>query len=143
MAATFKDDTGAETVWKPDHAVVEYAFLSVMLNPGLMTDSICFVHGQGGGRHSTWTKDEVFWPYNLLPQDIPDARIITWGYNAEVAHFLSPYSKVRVRDHAKSLLNDLNGLRDSPETCTRPIIFVAHSLGGIVCAQVTFSLLAH
>lgn len=111
-------------------------------HPGFIVDSICFVHGLGGGRYSTWTKDEVFWPYNLLPKDIPDARIITWGYNAEVAHFLSPDSKVRVRDHAKSLLNDLNGLRDAPETCTRPIIFVAHSLGGIVCAQVTFLTLA-
>ena len=85
---------------------------------------------------STWKKDEVFWPYNLLARDIPDARIITWGYDADVAHFVSPVSTNRVKDHAKSLSNALNGLRSSPETSTRPLILIAHSLGGIICAQV-------
>ncbi|KAL8693885.1 MAG: hypothetical protein Q9224_003668 [Gallowayella concinna] len=98
--------------------------------------SICFVHGLNGGSVSTWKKGEVFWPYNLLAKNIPEARIITWGYDANVAHFLSPTSANRVKDHAKGLSNDLGGLRSSPETSTRPIIFIAHSLGGIVCAQV-------
>ena len=61
---------------------------------------------------------------------------MTWGYKADVTHFLSPTSTNRVKDHAKSLLNALSALRNSPETSRRPIIFVTHSLGGLVCAQV-------
>ena len=102
----------------------------------LIPHRICLVHGLGGGRVSTWKKDEVFWPYNLLARDIPDARIITWGYDADVAHFVSPVSTNRVKDNAKSLSSALNGLRSSPETSTRPLILIAHSLGGIICAQV-------
>ena len=102
-----------------------------------MLHSICFVHGLAGGRVSTWKQGKVFWPYNLLARDIPDARIITWGYDADIAHFLSPTSTNRVKDHAKGLSNALNGLRGPSGTPRRPIIFVAHSLGGIICAQVT------
>ena len=61
---------------------------------------------------------------------------MTWGYKADVTHFLSPTSTNRVKDHAKSLLNALSALRNSPETSRRPIMFVTHSLGGLVCAQV-------
>ncbi|KAL8913113.1 MAG: hypothetical protein Q9171_002007 [Xanthocarpia ochracea] len=101
----------------------------------LTIGSICFIHGLGGGRISTWSKGDVFWPYHLLAKDIPEARIMTWGYKADVAHFISPTSTNRVKDHAKSLSNALSALRNSPETSRRPIMFVAHSLGGLVCAQ--------
>ena len=102
----------------------------------LICNSICFVHCLHGGNVSTWKKGEVFWPYNLLAKNLPEARIISWGYNADVAHFLSQTSANRVKDHAKGLSSDLRCLKGSPLTSTRPIIFVAHSLGGIVCAQV-------
>ena len=107
-----------------------------------MFGSICFIHGLDGGRISTWKKGEVFWPYNLLARDVPDARIVTWGYNADAAHFLSstPTSANRVKDHARSLLNDLSGIRTTQETSKRPIIFIAHSLGGLICAQVRLKL---
>lgn len=78
----------------------------------------------------------MFWPYNLLARDIPDARIITWGYKADAGHFLAPISTNRVKDHANDLSRALSGVRNSSEITTRPIIFVAHSLGGIICAQV-------
>ncbi|KAL8982254.1 MAG: hypothetical protein Q9205_003183 [Flavoplaca limonia] len=119
MATNFKDELGPTVVYVPDHAIVD----------------ICFVHGLNGGNVSTWKKGEVFWPYNLLAKNLPEARIISWGYDADVAHFLSPTSANRVKDHAKGLSNDLRGLRGSPVASTRPIIFIAHSLGGIVCAQ--------
>lgn len=69
---------------------------------------------------------------------MPETRVITWGYNADYAHFLSPTSTNTVRDHARSLSNALSGLRNTSETCTRPIIFITYNLGGIICAQVIF-----
>lgn len=79
----------------------------------LMLDSICFIHGLGGGRASTWTKDDVFWPRVLLANDIPNARILTWGYDADFAHFWSAISNNKVDDHASNLLQDLGGFRES------------------------------
>lgn len=136
MAAEFKDVTGALTVLKPDHAVVDQAVILVLSDPDSFVDNICFVLGLGGGRISTWKKGEVFWPYNLLARDILEARIVVWRSNADLGHFLSPVSTNRIKDHATSLSSALSSLRDSPVTSTCPIVFVAHSLGGIICALV-------
>ena len=42
-----------------------------------------------GGKQKEIDSDEPrrnhpYWPYELLPTDIPDARIWTYGYNADV-----------------------------------------------------------
>ena len=102
----------------------------------MILGSIVFVHGLGGGRASTWTKDGVFWPRDLLPNDIADARIITWGYDANIAHFWASSTSNDIDNHAANLVNSVGGLRGPPKATDRPIIFVAHSLGGLVCARV-------
>lgn len=40
---------------------------------------IIFVHGLGGDPITSWEKDGVCWPRDLLPNDLPNARIITVG----------------------------------------------------------------
>lgn len=76
----------------------------------------------------------VYWPRDLLPDDCPEARIITWGYDTVVTHGYSrATSKNNIFAHAKDLLFSLNRER-SQDT---PIIFVAHSLGGIIVKEVS------
>ncbi|KAL4767251.1 Alpha/Beta hydrolase protein [Aspergillus nidulans var. acristatus] len=93
---------------------------------------VVFVHGLDGDSVSTWTKDETFWPRDLLPKSpfYQDARIFTFGYNREA--FLNPNCKSKVRTFTcgESLLNDLDDARSTSPN--RPIIFIGHSLGGIV-----------
>lgn len=83
-------------------------------------------------------KDNTLWPRDLLPKKIPRARILTFGYDADVYHFWSkPASENTIKDHGNNLTASLVGLRlENDKTATRPIIFVAHSLGGLVCAEV-------
>jgi pimeloyl-ACP methyl ester carboxylesterase len=97
---------------------------------------IVLIHGLNGHREKTWTDDQVFWPKDLLPADIPKARILAFGYDAIIVHFWSQASQNRIDNHADELFAALVGLRDRTKTNERPIIFVAHSLGGLVCAQV-------
>ncbi|ETS83590.1 hypothetical protein PFICI_05466 [Pestalotiopsis fici W106-1] len=90
---------------------------------------IIFVHGLRGSARKTWSKGNICWPRDLLKDDIRSARVITWGYDADVAHFFSNASQESIFGHADTLLGDLARLR---QDITRPIVFVAHSLGGLI-----------
>ena len=98
------------------------------------TVDICFVHGLTGDRESTWTADgqSAPWPQALLPTKLDRVRIITYGYNAYIVG-RSVASGNGLLDHAGNLLNDLTIHRDEYGAASRPLIFVAHSLGGLVC----------
>ncbi|KAH8905401.1 hypothetical protein BR93DRAFT_970192 [Coniochaeta sp. PMI_546] len=125
---------------------------------------IFFIHGLFGHPKDTWTRlvrparslddsgssapskkkmrwsfhpgdQEVFWPYDLLPQLLPQARIFTWGYDVKVQNLFSSVSKATVFQHAETLLMDIATLRSPTADTKRPIIFIAHSLGGIVVKE--------
>ena len=68
--------------------------------------SIVAVHGLNGHREKTWTVNEINWLRDFLPSDIPNARILTWGYDANT-HSTSTISAQYLYDHAKTLVSDL------------------------------------
>ena len=70
----------------------------------------------------------VFWPLDLLPVTLPECRIYTWGYCAEIG---GP-STTTVFQHARNLLSSVADSRISSVDRQRPIVWVTHSLGGIV-----------
>jgi pimeloyl-ACP methyl ester carboxylesterase len=100
--------------------------------------SIVFVHGLTGNRETTWTDKStgVFWPVSLLKNDIPKTRIVTFGYDADIAHFFATASQNCIRNHATNLANAVAQLRERTETEERPLVFVVHSLGGLVFEDV-------
>jgi len=64
---------------------------------------------------------------DFLPAQIPYARILLFGYNSNVAF---ETSIAGVGEQAASLLNRLSLKREN--IGMRPIVFIAHSLGGII-----------
>ncbi|KAJ5714223.1 uncharacterized protein N7483_011404 [Penicillium malachiteum] len=99
---------------------------------------IVAVHGLGGHREKSWTTpDGVNWLRSLLSQDIPNSRIMSWGYNASSGPGQEQHS---LQNLSEKLVLDLYRLREMTKTQTRPIIFMAHSLGGsIVKSALVFS----
>lgn len=97
--------------------------------------SIVIIHGLNGDATKSWTNPDTdaFWPKDFLPYDIPEARIMTFGYNANVAF---GNTTADIVDHAKDLLGSLIDKREEKDERPRPIVFIAHSLGGIVVKQV-------
>ncbi|KAH6706234.1 hypothetical protein BKA61DRAFT_492359 [Leptodontidium sp. MPI-SDFR-AT-0119] len=96
---------------------------------------VVFVHGLTGDREKTWTAGNVDapWPKILLPARLPNARFLTFGYDAQVADWRGMVSKNRISNHSWNLLTTLATYREDDSTNDRPIIFVCHSLGGLVC----------
>ncbi|KAL8768746.1 MAG: hypothetical protein Q9194_005629 [Teloschistes cf. exilis] len=99
-----------------------------------MLPPIVFVHGLTGHRDDTWKAHDAEepWPKAFLPQDIPNARLLTYGYDADVAHWMKPAGQNTTRENAQNLVNDLCTYRLRTKSPKRPILFIAHSLGGLI-----------
>ena len=96
---------------------------------------IVFVHGlnpKGSTSHArqTWTADNgVFWPEDLLCQELPTARILLFSYNSSI---LNNAADAHVSGHAINLCDRLKNVRLKEEEVHRPLVFVTHSLGGLL-----------
>jgi hypothetical protein len=140
--------------------VVEWVFFLLFPDraQGTRSQSIVAVHGLNGHREKSWMDDEsgILWLRDLLPYRFPNARILTFGYEANPLN-LSDVSHLTLNDHGISLIVELLRFRRNSEVSQpiphwqqdhqtsifldgqmerRPIIFLAHSLGGIVVKHV-------
>lgn len=81
-------------------------------------DSIISVHGLDGHRETSWTAaNGVNWLHDLLPCDIPDTRVLSWGYSlptAENIHETLSQQKV-----SEQLVRDLWEIRSSTNARTQ------------------------
>lgn len=73
------------------------------------------------------------WLRDFLPEAIPTARILTYGYDSKL---LDNNSTASIVEFSRNFLEALTSARASNEERFRPIIFVGHSLGGLVIKEV-------
>ncbi|KAK3994492.1 hypothetical protein QBC44DRAFT_44695 [Cladorrhinum sp. PSN332] len=81
-------------------------------------------------------KPEVYWPLDFLPASCPTARIFTWGYHTLVVDKKPLRLQGDIFAHAHEMLLELAGMRATLGARARPIVFVAHSTGGVVVKEV-------
>ena len=66
---------------------------------------------------------------------MPHARILGFSYDADIVNFSASRgdaSTARMTDHAATLLSHLYQLRQETGSTDRPLVVIAHSLGGLV-----------
>ncbi|RDA90164.1 hypothetical protein CP533_0525 [Ophiocordyceps camponoti-saundersi (nom. inval.)] len=123
-----------------NRSIARYETTAVYSNPEAKVD-IVLVHGLNGSPQKTWTASNgVFWPLDLLPASLrgTPANILTYGFNADV------YSRKHdgggggsasdnfIHQHAQTLVTSLTLFRRGEGTSRNGIIWVCHSLGGIL-----------
>jgi hypothetical protein len=108
-------------------AVLYPGYRRYLLTSGRLT-SILFIHGLTGDREKTWTAKNTSepWPRTLLPSKVPNARVLTFGYNAYVADWRELVSQVRIGNHAMNLLTTLVSYREDDDTVR---LIYSHLLG--------------
>jgi len=87
--------------------------------------NVVFVHGVEGHYENTWRYKNCFWP-DWIAEDFPDAAVWSFQYSAALSHWTG--HTMTLLDRAVSFLFHLQ----AEELWTRPIIFIAHSFGGLV-----------
>ncbi|MET0661173.1 MAG: alpha/beta fold hydrolase [Steroidobacteraceae bacterium] len=100
---------------------------------------VVFVHGLGGGAYSTWFSGEAselgFWPAKLA-EEHPSCCVWTLQYDTPMFEW-NPLSRsnIDLLDRAAWLVETLVQVQSDKKLPTRPLVFVAHSLGGVLVKQ--------
>jgi len=134
--SVFTDSSGSLQQGSINKQIARYEFSAVYTHPEAKAD-IILVHGLNGDPQKTWTaKNGVFWPTDLLPDSLKGQKvnIQVYGYNANVYSSGNDKSASDnfIYQHAQTLVTSLTYYRKSEDTMKNPIIWVAHSLGGIL-----------
>ncbi|EFY99702.1 hypothetical protein X797_001103 [Metarhizium robertsii] len=116
--------------------ISRYETSAVYSHPDAKVD-IVLVHGLNGNPEKTWTASNgTFWPTDLLPESLRgvQANVLVYGYNADVYSRKNDRSASDnfIHQHAQTLITNLTLYRKSEGTFRNPIIWVCHSLGGIL-----------
>ncbi|KAA8896139.1 hypothetical protein FN846DRAFT_893538 [Sphaerosporella brunnea] len=96
---------------------VEYGFPSLLLNS--YSSGLVAVHGLNGHAFQTWTAGDRMWLRDFLPEQLPKARIMTYGYNSNV---WDSSSTTTIPEFAQGLLGALVNKRGRKDR-KRPIVF--------------------
>lgn len=95
------------------------------------------VHGLMGNPFTTWTKGKdpngIPWIADLLPSELPHSRVFSYGYDS---NFVRSSSVAGIPEFAMNLLAWLKLKRSTEREKQRPLLFICHSLGGIITKKV-------
>ena len=121
---------------KPPWQVEEFFYgLTPVSDPEGAEVDIVAVTGLGGHALGSFRSNDngaVVWLRDFAPVDVPKARFLTYGYDTKLADSDSTQGIAHL---AQLLFHHLGAFRRNTCTSHRPLVFVCHSLGGLVLKE--------
>ncbi|PTB68629.1 hypothetical protein BBK36DRAFT_1166530 [Trichoderma citrinoviride] len=114
--------SSAQPVQERIHGLIE-----LISQPSDRSDAvdIIAIHGLNGHHENTWTDEQTGFNWlsdpSCLSKDIPNARILSYGYNS-ITYFSR--SNADIRDFASTLLAALRAKRRTSAEQQRPLVFI-------------------
>lgn len=132
------------TVYRAENPVIEWVASTwtelTLFRHFLLFPSIVAVHGLNGDAIKSFTsgKNQKFWlgDEDMLPRDLANCRILTFSYPASVAAVFGKTSSETILQHATTLVHESVADRQMDKGMERPVVFLCHSLGGIIVKRV-------
>lgn len=79
-----------------------------------------FLHGLRGDAKETWSKGSCLWPRDLLAKDLPNSRILLYGYDSGIARWdQSTVAQTDLRSDAEDMCAKLAAKRASTDSVSR------------------------
>ncbi|GAB7336811.1 hypothetical protein MBLNU13_g11322t2 [Cladosporium sp. NU13] len=128
---SYERPTPSHGTWRVDNDFIGFTPLS---DPDDANVDIVAVTGLGGHALGSFRSADGIsvWLRDFAPDDIPRARFITYGYDTSV---IGSNSNQGIHELAHTLLDGLATFRRHTQTQQRPLVFVCHSLGGVVLKE--------
>ncbi|OQD78945.1 hypothetical protein PENANT_c070G01951 [Penicillium antarcticum] len=102
-------------------------------NEPVIADIIA-IAGLDGHAYGSWQgrgNPGRMWLRDFLSKDLPQCRTMIYGYNSK----LSSHGVDTILDYGRELMEEIKKIRNTKELQQRPLIFIAHSFGGIIVAH--------
>jgi hypothetical protein len=117
--------------WRVDKDFIGF---TPLCDPDDANVDIVAVTGLGGHALGSFRSADGLsvWLRDFAPEDIPQARFITYGYDTAV---VESDNNQGIRELAHTLLDALAIFRQRTQTQQHPLLFVCHSLGGVVLKE--------
>ncbi|KAK0612772.1 hypothetical protein B0T17DRAFT_384102 [Bombardia bombarda] len=123
-ARDIDDAATAARLTRVDHPRSSFSLITAGQDP--INCDIIFVHGLSGDDKSTWKCGSVSWP-DMLAQEFKHSRLLSFNYDRSI---WTGSNMRAMQSVAEQFLLKLTMHRRRDAVGHRPIIFVAHSLGG-------------
>ncbi|KAJ5917515.1 hypothetical protein N7466_011069 [Penicillium verhagenii] len=101
---------------------------------GPVAADIIAIAGLDGHAYGSWQGRGNLgrmWLRDFLSKDLPQCRTMIYGYNSK----LSSHGVDTILDYGRELMEEIKKIRKTKELQQRPLIFIAHSFGGIIMAH--------
>ena len=106
-----------------------YGFTPLYTPEGDIEVDIIAITGLAGHAFGSWAASPHMWLRDFLPEDLPRARILLYGYDSNLA---GSQSKNILADLSSNFVVKLHTMRSLSRSELRPIVLIGHSLGCLI-----------